>query len=93
MGELRLKKQAKVYDVVIVESGAGGGMAVYVLANAGLKVCLMEAGPDFYPAKNASQLKNLWDSPTVVLVLSLALLAILTPAIGDGIFMANLILQ
>jgi len=63
MGDLQIKKLAKVYDVVIVGSGAGGGMAAYVLANAGLKVCLLEAGPDFDPAKNASQLKNPWESP------------------------------
>jgi choline dehydrogenase-like flavoprotein len=63
MGDLQIKKQAKSYDVVIVGSGAGGGMAAYVLANAGIKVCLLEAGPMFDPAKNSSQLKNPWDSP------------------------------
>ncbi|MBC7510808.1 MAG: hypothetical protein H7320_18995 [Ferruginibacter sp.] len=31
MGELQIKKQAKVYDVVIVGSGAGGGMPADVL--------------------------------------------------------------
>ena len=35
------------YDAIIVGSGAGGGMATYQLANAGLKVALVEAG-DFY---------------------------------------------
>ena len=63
MGDLQIKKQPKKYDAVIVGSGAGGGMAAYVLANAGLKVCLIEAGPEFDPAKNSSQMKNAWESP------------------------------
>ncbi|MGG5905569.1 hypothetical protein [Sphingobacterium daejeonense] len=29
-------------------SGAGGGMAGYILANAGLKVLMLEAGPFFF---------------------------------------------
>ncbi len=37
MGDFQIKKNAKKYDAVIVGSGAGGGMAAYVLANAGLK--------------------------------------------------------
>ena len=63
MGDLQIKKQPKKYDAVIVGSGAGGGMAAYTLSKAGLKVCLIEAGEDFDPAKNSSQLKNSWDSP------------------------------
>lgn len=63
MGELQIKKQSKKYDAVIVGSGAGGGMAAYVLAKAGLKVCLLEAGPMFDPAKHSSQMKNAWESP------------------------------
>jgi hypothetical protein len=33
------------------------------LANAGLKVCLLEAGPMFDPAKDSNQLKYPWESP------------------------------
>ncbi len=60
---IEIKQAAKTYDVVIVGSGAGGGMAAYQLANAGLSVCLLEAGPDYDPAKNVTQLKNPWESP------------------------------
>lgn len=63
MGDFQIKKQAKVYDVVIVGSGAGGGMAAYILSKAGLKVCLLEAGPMYDPRKNVTQFKNPWDSP------------------------------
>ena len=63
MGTLQVKKQAKKYDAVIVGSGAGGGMAAYILANAGLKVCIVEAGFYYDPDKNITQLKNPWDSP------------------------------
>ena len=63
MSSFEVKVSPKKYDAVIVGSGAGGGMAAYVLSKAGLKVCLLEAGPEFDPAKNSSQLKNPWDSP------------------------------
>lgn len=63
MGDIQVKVQPKVYDAVIVGSGAGGGMAAYVLANAGLSVCLLEAGAMYDPQKNVTQLKNPWDSP------------------------------
>ncbi|SEJ37322.1 Choline dehydrogenase [Cyclobacterium xiamenense] len=53
------------YDVVIVGSGAGGGMASKILAEAGLKVAVVEAGADFDPAKeeHRTQLRPPWESP------------------------------
>ncbi len=63
MQDFQIKKTTKEYDVCIVGSGAGGGMAAYVLANAGIKVVLIEAGPMYDPAKNVTQLKWPWESP------------------------------
>lgn len=60
MPDLQIKKSSKQYDVCVVGSGAGGGMAAYVLTQAGLKVLVLEAGPWYDPAKNVTQLK--WPS-------------------------------
>lgn len=56
---------AQEYDVIIVGSGAGGGMATLQLANAGLKIALVEAGGHYDPADDAqrTQLRNPWESP------------------------------
>ena len=37
------------YDVIIVGSGAGGGMSAYTLTKAGLKVLMLEAGRNYDP--------------------------------------------
>jgi len=39
------------YDVIIVGSGAGGGMSAYHLTKSGLKVLMLEAGRNYDPVK------------------------------------------
>lgn len=63
MQALQIKESPIEYDVVIVGSGAGGGMATYMLGQAGLKVCLLEAGPMYDPKKDITQFKWNWESP------------------------------
>lgn len=62
---MQIQKPTKEYDVVIVGSGAGGGMAANQLSKAGLSVAILEAGPYFDPAdpETRTQMRWPWESP------------------------------
>jgi choline dehydrogenase-like flavoprotein len=51
------------YDAVIVGSGAGGGMAAWVLASKGLKVLMLEAGRHYDPKREAPMFAAYADAP------------------------------
>ena len=62
---MQIKESPTMYDAIIVGSGAGGGMSAKVLADAGLKIAVVEAGPYFDPAdpEQMTQLKWPYESP------------------------------
>ena len=51
------------YDVCIVGSGAGGGMAAYALTQAGAKVVMLEAGGEWYASRDSKMLTPAFASP------------------------------
>ena len=59
---MQIKKDPKEYDVCIIGSGAGGGMAAKVLAEAGAETVLLEAGPT-YDSEEGDMFKWPYNSP------------------------------
>jgi choline dehydrogenase-like flavoprotein len=55
--------QRDAYDVVIVGSGAGGGMAAWALTRAGIRVLVLEAGTPWDNTRDAQMLRWPYDSP------------------------------
>jgi choline dehydrogenase-like flavoprotein len=57
------KTRSERYDVIIVGSGAAGGMAAHALANAGAKVLMLEAGRNYDPATETPMFESNADAP------------------------------
>ena len=60
---MQIQPRSTVYDVCIVGSGAGGGMAAYALTQAGARVVMLEAGAEWYASKNSQMLMPAYASP------------------------------
>lgn len=56
-------KAQQDYDVIIVGSGAAGGMSAYVLAMAGVRVLMLEAGRDYDPVSETPMFKLPREAP------------------------------
>lgn len=51
----------KTYDVIVIGTGAGGGMAIKTLCEAGLKVCALNSGRRLDPEKDFRHHRMPWE--------------------------------
>jgi choline dehydrogenase-like flavoprotein len=62
-GGMQIIRNRRVFDVCVVGSGAGGGMAAKVLTEAGADVAMLEAGINWDTARDSRMFAWSYDSP------------------------------
>src|SRR5439155_25085884 len=60
---MQILRQPKVYDAIVVGSGAAGGLTALVLCQAGAKVLMLEAGANFDAARDSKMFQWPYDAP------------------------------
>ncbi len=61
MTQVKTTRNTKIYDAIIIGSGASGGMAAKELTEKGMEVIVLEAGPPVNPARDFSMHKNAYE--------------------------------